>query len=254
MSKKARYVLLALVFIGFFIGFFSQDQIRQRQDYHLFADQIDLFGIPHGWDVLTNLIFIVVGTQGLILCLKQRHKLLAAKSWIVFFASILLIGPGSAYYHWDPNNVTLVWDRLPMGVGFMALYLILMIEHLNPKWEIALIPFSLLGLTSVLVWAMLDDLRLYFWVQFSTFLTIPLILLLFRSSLPHRSGYYYCFLFYLLAKITEHLDHQIYQLTAQTVSGHNLKHLLAGAGIWFLVDMIRKRLAAERNSPSDLRV
>jgi hypothetical protein len=248
MSKNIRLFLLFIVFFGFFIGFLSQGPIRQRQDYHLLADQIFLFGIPHTWDVLTNLIFIIFGIQGVVLTLNQKQKITSHKSWLVFFSSILLIGPGSAYYHWEPNNYTLVWDRLPMGVGFMALYLILMIEHINPKWEKALLPFCFLGLSSVVIWAIFDDLRLYFWVQFSTFLTIPLILLLFRSSYSTRSGYYYCFFFYLLAKICEHFDHQIYDLTFKVISGHNLKHLLAGIGIWFLIDMLKSRIYTEKNS------
>ena len=39
----------------------------------------------------------------------------------------------------------------------------------------------LLGVASVLVWAATGDLRIYAWVQFTAFATIPLALALFRS-------------------------------------------------------------------------
>jgi hypothetical protein len=32
-----------------------------------------------------------------------------------------LTGFGSSYYHWNPNDDTLFWDRLPMTLCFMAI-------------------------------------------------------------------------------------------------------------------------------------
>ena len=39
----------------------------------------------------------------------------------VIFLGIFLTGFGSSYYHWDPNDDTLFWDRLPMTLCFMAI-------------------------------------------------------------------------------------------------------------------------------------
>ena len=36
----------------------------------------------------------------------------------VLFLGILLTGFGSAYYHLEPNDQTLFWDRLPMAISF----------------------------------------------------------------------------------------------------------------------------------------
>lgn len=33
-----------------------------------------------------------------------------------------MVSFGSALYHWKPNNWLLVWDRLPMAVGFMSIF------------------------------------------------------------------------------------------------------------------------------------
>ena len=39
--------------------------LLQNQDYHQFADQRELFGIPNFWNVVSNLPFIAVGAIGL---------------------------------------------------------------------------------------------------------------------------------------------------------------------------------------------
>ena len=239
-KDQMKIYAMALTFLGMFILLFIRPSIPQDLNYHLFADEALILGIPHFFDVLSNLIFVLVGALGIRQVLDQKN-LIAKNSWLVFFISIFLIGPGSAYYHWEPNNQTLVWDRLPMGVGFMVLYLVLIIEHISIKMEKYLLPFIFTGLSSVLIWAIWDDLRFYFWVQFSAFICIPIILLTFKSHYNMKSGYYYCLLFYFLAKLTETFDKRIFSLTDEMISGHTLKHILAGIGLWFLVSMIKKR-------------
>ncbi len=243
IRQSHKVSLMILTFVGMFLLLFLRPPISQDLKYHQFADEINFLGVPHFFDVISNFIFLIVGWLGFQEAFR-RKDLLARKSWIAFFISIFLIGPGSAYYHWNPNNETLVWDRLPMGAGFMVLYLILLIEHISPKLEKYLIPFVMTGIASVMIWAVWDDLRFYFWVQFSSFLCIPLILLTFDSKYLTKSGYYYCLLFYFLAKLTETFDHQISSLTSDFVTGHTLKHLLAGIGLWFLVVMIKERKSA----------
>jgi hypothetical protein len=36
-------------------------------------------------------------------------------SWTLFFAGVTAVGFGSSYYHLNPNDATLVWDRLPVS-------------------------------------------------------------------------------------------------------------------------------------------
>jgi hypothetical protein len=43
-------------------------------------------------------------------------------SWTLFFAGVTAVGFGSSYYHLNPNDATLVWDRLPVSF-FSSLYL-----------------------------------------------------------------------------------------------------------------------------------
>src|SRR5262245_63120081 len=87
--------------------------IPQDPSYHQFADQRTLLGIPHFWNVVSNLPFVLVGAIGLWQFGRDRAS-------FVLFLGVFLTGFGSAYYHWDPNDDTLFWDRLPMALTFMA--------------------------------------------------------------------------------------------------------------------------------------
>src|SRR5215470_18241544 len=88
--------------------------IPQDPSYHQFADQRTLLGIHHFWNVISNLPFVVAGAIGLWQFGRDRAT-------FVLFLGIFLTGFGSAYYHWDPKNETLFWDRLPMAISFMAI-------------------------------------------------------------------------------------------------------------------------------------
>jgi hypothetical protein len=56
------------------------------------------------------------------------------KAWLLLFAGVSLVSLGSAYCHWNPNDQTLVWDRVPMTIGFMGL-LALPPSGLVPSWH-----------------------------------------------------------------------------------------------------------------------
>jgi hypothetical protein len=232
---------LILICLGSFIYLFSIPAITQDPIYHQFIDTRMFGEIPNTQDVLSNLFFIVVGLLGLKEALNK--KVPRETPWIAFFASILLVAPGSAYYHWSPNNFTLVWDRLPMSLAFMALFIGLMSEHISRKSE-KLLPWALLlGVSSVLVWAITGDLRFYFWIQFSSFIIIPLILIFFSSRYTHKLFYVFTLLFYGFAKWSEVKDREIFNWSHHFLSGHTLKHILAAIGIgglWWMIKIRKK--------------
>jgi hypothetical protein len=238
---KAKISVIALAVLGVSYFFYAKGVIPQDQTYHHFADSRQIFGIPNALDVVTNILFLLVAYVGLTEVSKNQKSLSTKRSWFWFFFSILLIGPGSAYYHWAPNDHTLIWDRLPMSMGFMAMYVALLSEHIDLKLE-KLLPFSLLlGLFSVIVWAVTSDLRFYFIIQFSSFITIPLVLALFPSKFTMKIYYVIALGFYALAKWTEVKDWEIYRATHESMSGHSLKHVLAALGLLVLWWMIRER-------------
>jgi hypothetical protein len=75
------------------------------------------------------------------------------------------------------------------------------------------------------------DLRPYAIVQFLPMLLIPLMLLLYRGKSLREAPLWLAMLAYLFAKLAEYFDSAIYAATG-LLSGHSLKHLLAGLAVW----------------------
>jgi len=216
--------------------------IAQDPSYHAFADRRALFGIPSFLNVVTNLPFLVVGSAGIILWARGPGFSGARWAWLCFFIGVTLISLGSGYYHWAPDNNSLVWDRLPMSVGFMGLLVAVVSEHVNVKLErILLAPAIALGVASVIYWHYTDDLRLYGWVQFIPLLAIPALLLMFKSPYPHRGMLLAALGIYAAAKVAEYYDQAVFIWTEGLISGHSLKHLLAALAPIPVYVMLKQR-------------
>jgi hypothetical protein len=243
--NPAVVIPIVALAIGTILGWWLTDAIAQDPAYHLFADQRMLAGLPHAHDVLSNLPFCLAGLLGIFAIVKRPSLAQGFNTmYLVFFAAMLATGLGSAYYHLAPDNQTLVWDRLPMAVGFMSMFAIIIGERLSPRLGRRLFPWLLAaGIYSVIYWHWQDDLRPYALVQFGTLLALPLILLIRRR--PDSGLLWLAIGFYLLAKIFEACDAQIYALTAHWVSGHSLKHL--AASVTPLLILLRLSRAEKNN-------
>jgi hypothetical protein len=235
--------------------------IPQDPAYHRFADTRPLASAPNGWAVLSSLPFLVVGLLGL------RQVLLAAvgaaapfvesrERWpyALFFAAVALTGVGSAYYHWAPDNARLVWDRLPMTIGFTALLAAVVVERVSVTAGITLLPALLLaGAGSVAYWYAGElrgagDLRPYAFVQFAPPALIPLTLWLFPARYTHGGYLVGVIAIYGAAKLFEVLDGPMFSM-GHVLSGHTLKHLTAALAAWWLLrglDARRPAAAEER--------
>lgn len=240
-DRRWREAVLVAVPLLAVMGVVSLDPIAQTTGYHRFADARTVLGVPNFVNVLSNVPFLLVGLAGLALGRRLRETP-AAAAWMVFFAGVALVGVGSAYYHTRPTDATLVWDRSPMTVAFMGLFVALLAEHIG-AWvaRYLLLPAVVVGLASIAWWRYADDLRFYAWVQFTPLLAIPLVMLLFRPAYPHRLYLLYGLGFYVLAKIGEAYDRELYDLTRGALSGHSIKHLLAAAGALCVYKMLRNR-------------
>jgi hypothetical protein len=220
--------------------------IAQDPAYHGFADRRGLLGIPNFLNITTNLAFLAVGIAGIILCATQKG-LGARWAWMTCFIGVALVFFGSAYYHLAPDNGTLVWDRLPMSIGFMALSVAVLADYINPRLEkILLAPALVLGLASVIYWHYTDDLRPYVLVQFLPLLMLPALLFLFRGARQNRGFLLTALLIYMLSKLAEHFDHALFELSGEIVSGHSLKHLLAAMALFVIYWMLRRRTLHSR--------
>ncbi|HJZ77769.1 MAG TPA: hypothetical protein VKE51_38840 [Vicinamibacterales bacterium] len=231
----------------------SGPRLAQPLGYHRFADTRAFFGVPNALDVLSNAPFAIVGIASLFVVFRVHTFVNPVERWsyVVLFAGVTLTAFGSAYYHLAPDNDRLVWDRLPMAVGFMGLLAAIVAERVSaPAARILLVPLLALGCGSVLYWHWTElhgagDLRLYLLVQFGSLIVIVLLLCLYR---PRYSGTAYLvagLAAYAAAKGLELADRAIFE-TGHLVSGHTLKHLAAAAGVACVARMLAVRARYER--------
>jgi hypothetical protein len=234
----ARPNFPVLVFFGLMAislaGLLLLPPILQDQSYHQFADQRTILGIPNFWNVVSNLPFLVVGAAGLR---RFRNN----QATVVFFLGVFLTGIGSSYYHWDPSDDTLFWDRLPMTLAFAAILALVVEERVNVRLGMILLwPALATGLFSLLLWRWTGDLRLYFWMQFFPGLAVILLFLLYPAKYTGMSYWISAGLLYALAKVFEFTDEPIFSANG-LLSGHTLKHLAAAAACFAILRYFQTR-------------
>ncbi len=238
LTHKRLGFLLAILGGSTLIGIFCAAPIPQDLGYHDFADKETIFAIPHFWNVISNLPFLAVGLLGWRFCLK--NKAMGQRcAWLIFSLGTFLVGVGSSYYHLDPNNQTLVWDRLPMTVSFMAAFCALGAEVLGHKMERLLWPLIAAGILSVVVWAQTDDLRFYAWVQFFPLVALIFMLVCAGDRIRLKRYVVWALVYYTAAKVFENWDRGVEDLLNGLMSGHAIKHVLAACGTWELVKRLR---------------
>ena len=222
--------------------------VSQDPEYHNFKDHRNILGIPHFWNVVTNLPFLVLGVIGFFKIQKRELTGIIPElfsAYLTFFMGLVLTGLGSAYYHLNPSNSTLVGDRMGITITFMSFFVLIYGESISTKTASKLlVPLILLGLASVVYWNITEnlgigDLRFYSLVQFLPMFLIPLMLLLYGSCLSGRRLIITIILIYGIAKIAELYDHQIYDLIG--FSGHSLKHLTAAFGAFLFLKGLELR-------------
>ena len=252
LSRKRRILVLLGLLVLAVSGVLALPPIAQDPAYHLFADSRSFFGIPNFNDVVSNIGFTLVGVLGLLLVIGEGSRMLFAESvdarpYRIFFIAVALVGVGSAYYHWAPSNERLFWDRLPMAIAFMAITSATVADRIDARagngWLLWLL--LALGAASLIYWYWTEslgrgDLRLYALVQFYPMLAIPIMLVCFRSRCTHVQAYWWLLLLYIIAKLFEHFDGEVYNVLG-FISGHLLKHLTAALGMYVLLVFYQKR-------------
>ncbi|KAH7366321.1 hypothetical protein KP509_18G072600 [Ceratopteris richardii] len=117
---RRRLIITAVSIVSFVVLMLVTPRIPQDPSYHDFADQRNFIGIPNTLNVISNFPYLVIGLLGFLLCLHPTYLGLSSKGEVwgfaIFHIGILATAFGSGYYHWNPNNSTLVWDRLPVSV------------------------------------------------------------------------------------------------------------------------------------------
>ena len=230
LDRPERICLAALLLT--FVVWWLLPAIPQDPSYHRFADQRSWRAIAHAADVLSNLAFVLAGFAGIVRLASarrvRRSGATEAGLWCVALG-FACTGFGSAWYHWNPNDATLVWDRLPMTLVFTGLLGAALAQRIGENVaRVSLAVLFELGLASVVYWRVTGDLSLYATLQFGGIAALlALLASTRRGDDPFPWGWVIAW--YGLAKLAEAADHTIWTATGGLVAGHALKHLFAAA-------------------------
>jgi hypothetical protein len=258
MNHRTRIIMLGAIIVAAGIAVAFLPPIPQPLAYHQFADQRTFLSLPNFFNVISNAPFLLVGVWGFLIVLGSRESeagpfLRRAERWpyLILSIGVAMTCFGSAYYHLAPDNTRLVWDRLPITLGFMSVLSAVLVERVNLRAGLLVLgPLLALGLASVIQWYISElhgagDLRFYFMVQFCALLLVGLIVWLFPARYTRGTDLAVGVGFYVLAKVLEALDKQIYAL-GHLISGHTLKHLAAALAVYWIFRMLTLRRPVSR--------
>lgn len=248
-----RHAILLFVMVAVVAVVFAVPAIPQDEAYHDFADSRTLLGVPNCLNVESNFLFLIVGILGIRYVLRTRpddrstfHDPVERLAYALFFFSVAITTFGSAYYHLRPDDNRLVWDRLPMAVGFLSLVAAVVCERTTPRNGLRyLVALPLLGVATVLYWNHtqvqgVGDLRPYAIAQFGSLLAVVLLVALFPPHYTRGVDLVVSLLIYGLAKLFEAGDRLIFS-KGEFVSGHTLKHITAAVSAYWILRMLKLR-------------
>jgi hypothetical protein len=250
MSQWRGWLVGAISF-GFVLAAVFTTPMPQPPSYHQFADCRTFFGVVNFLNVASNVPFLIGGVLGLQIIWSGRGDFIDPREqlpYLVFFLGVLLTCFGSAYYHGAPDNARLVWDRLPMTLGFAGLVAATVAERVDLKLGLrSLWPLLLLGVFTVLYWYGTElrgagNIVPYGIYQIWSVLIIVLLLFAYPARRYSHGGLLgWAAAWYGLAKVFETFDLQIYRMLGSTLSGHTIKHVLASFAVFAIVRQLRVR-------------
>ena len=246
-----RLWLLGAVTLGLAVAAVLVPAMPQPLSYHAFADCRAFWAIPNFFNVISNLPFLVGGALGLSLIWNGRGGFIDGREqlpYLVFFLGAFLTCFGSAYYHAAPDNARLVWDRLPMTLGFAGLVSAAIAERVDLGLGLrALWPLLLVGVITVVYWYATERAGRGNIIPYAAYQTwsIAAIVLVIAAFPAHRYTHggllAWAAVWYGLAKVFETFDLQVYRALGGALSGHTIKHVLAAGAVFAVVRQLRQR-------------
>ncbi len=252
LDPAIRIAAVAAAFLLALAVALTVPPLPQPLTYHRFADDRVWLGISHPGDVISNLGFLAAGIYGFAVVSSRKYRAAVGGNchrviYQVFFLGVALTAFGSVYYHLDPTNSTLFWDRLAMTMAFMALLCAVIADRIDVKaGAVVLAPLVAADAAALLYWRLGEqlghgNLNLYFAIQYFPAFGIPLICLLFRDRHGGGRTLWMALGWFALAMVLENFDHGIYALAGGAISGHSLKHLAAAMAALTVAAMVRAR-------------
>jgi Ceramidase len=246
-----RAWLIGAISMVFLVAALLIPAMPQPLTYHAFADCRTFFGVANFLNVVSNVPFLIGGALGLRLIWSGCGDFIDPREqlpYLVFFLGALLTCFGSAYYHGAPDNARLVWDRLPMTLGFAGLVSATIAERVDLKLgRQSLWPLLALGVFTVVYWYGTElrgsgNIIPYGIYQIWSVLIIVVLLVAYPARrYSHGALLGWAAFWYGLAKVFETFDLQIYRLLGSTLSGHTIKHVLASFAVFAIVRQLRVR-------------
>jgi hypothetical protein len=225
--------------------------ITQPAHQHGFADQRMWGGIPFAMDVLSNLSFAVWGLAGglALFGLLRRVKLNTEHALAgLFFAGLVMTTAASSWYHLQPDDAGLGVDRLGMVIAFAGLLGMAVAGRVSHSAGAATAAtMLLLGPLSVWFWLNSGNVLPWLVIQFGG---MALIVWMAFIRPPHGAldvRWGVVIAVYVIAKLLEAADHQVYELTSHAISGHTLKHLVASFAALPVLNAVRSALGQTQN-------
>jgi len=236
-SKTVFWILAVILLILGVISVAVWDRLpaQDPDSYFNFADQKIVFGIPHFFDVTSNILFLYISVFALIAGFR-RIRMIPPRiflPFVVFNVMVFFTGWGSSFFHFMPTPQNLFWDRLPLAMVFASLLTMILTDRVFHSFYKVL----LVVLNAAAFWTVWNinfgnhDIRPYLLLQFGTLLMSLFLLMSTKKNRLHENYLWAALLLYFVGKICELYDHQIYDTTTMLVSGHTLKHALAAVAV-----------------------
>lgn len=243
----ATMLLIAAYLVGLLAAMLFWPALPQDQGYHAFAGRT-----PSELDTanfLTNIAYLLAGAWGLVVIGRGAifHDPLERQLARLFFIALLATGLGSAWYHQSPDDLSLFWDRLPLSLVLVSATALLLAERTEADrsgaWLLAV--WLLAGPAAAIYWHVTEsmgigDLRPYLALH-AMLIVVPPIAFLLPARYTHTSGYVIALALYLIGYLGDRFDHQVYALTGELVSGHNIKHVATGAAAAMVAWTMQRR-------------
>jgi len=202
------------------------NKIPLSKGYHNFADKRTYLGIPNFFNIISNIAILIPAIY--LITIQKKNSLLSN----LLIIHIILLAIASTYYHLNPSDDTILWDIMMIATTSIIV-LIMLTNHTDFKGLL----LYLLGVFSIIYWKYEGDLRPYI----SILIGVPLyIIIKYYKNIDLRNYIYVIIIANILLRLSEHNDHTIYKITNNQISGHTLKHIFSGIGIWYLVKLLQK--------------
>jgi len=218
-------------------------------DVYEFACDGARWGLPHAWNVLTNIPFLLIGIWGLLTLRRGGVLRLGTfRNWTGLWISTALLSFGSGAYHFAPAVWSLAIDRVVICamIAYIGAHALTKCLHVPSTQKLSLTMLVVCEL-SVVAWLLGVDrgwayaalqagggvavlvLYAYAWRK-GRLQTSPKPIFLFTAC-------------YALAKVLEVGDAVVCDWTG-VIGGHPFKHLLAALGLVLLRRMMTAEMEA----------